>query len=170
MLIRRGPFLFHGGEFGDEGAVIGHPGDLLHMRALEAVKEVLEPCLGELIGDRMIGLGNDVLADHHVDPSPSLEELVEAGNDPCRRPEQVDLVLERLGQLHLAKSVPEGFSDPFVRVIMKDYEVADALHFKRRATIVIGARRFGDVTGGKQIDQARDSGLDQWMLVDSSGS
>ena len=122
---------FTGSELGDELGMFGHLRDLLEMRAFETVEELAKPRFRQLIGDRLVALGNNVLSNHDVNPRSRVEQLVEARHDPRGRSEQVDLVLQRLRHLHLPEPVPEWLSDSSIGMVMEDDEVADALHFER---------------------------------------
>src|SRR4051812_34023235 len=130
----------HWPEPRDELAMLRHARDLLHVGSLESVKEFAKALFGQLVGDRVISFGNDVLADHDVDPGARVEQFIKAWNDACSRSEKVDLMLQLLGNFHRPKAIPERLTLSPVGVIVKDDEVADPLHFKGRAGIVIIAR------------------------------
>src|SRR5262245_24919698 len=105
--------------------------------SLEALEELPQSRFGELVGDRIPAFWNEVLADHHLDPRPGVEQFVEARGYSPGRAKQINFVLEQLRHLHRAKLVPEGVTFPLVEMVMEDDEVADVLHLETGALVEI---------------------------------
>ena len=112
-----------------------------------------QPALLDRVRERMPVLRNDALTDHHLHPATQVEQFVQAREYAARLTEKLDPMMQRFRDLHGAELVPEGFADAAIRMVMEDDEVAEPLHFERRARIVALARELADFPSGQQLQQ-----------------
>src|SRR5687768_18403537 len=95
-----------------------------------------QPALLKRVRERMPSLRHDPLTDHDLHPATQVEQFVQAWEDASRFAEQLNSLMQRIGNLHGAELVPEGFADPAIRMVVKDDEVAQPLHLERRARVI----------------------------------
>ena len=113
-----------------------------HLRGLTDrradVREVVSHIFrGPLIDQRVVVLRPNLLAEKHRKPVRRCEELVTIAHDPAAVPELLDLVGQRLWNLHVAAVLPQRRIVTRCRLVVKNEEVADALVLIRGHPVVL---------------------------------
>ena len=100
-------------------------------------EEARQFLIAHQIGDRMMLLRHDALAEHDLDPGVLGEQLVRHAEHAAGLAEQVDAMLERRRNVHVAAGAPERRVLAIRHVVVQDDEVADVLDLGIRLLIVL---------------------------------
>ena len=122
--------------------------------------QLLQIIQGEIVRERIIGLGLDIKAVVHTQEAGVEEAFAVVAGELAAGFEQLDLMPQRIGNLHGAAMRPQRLWT-MAGPIVQDDEVADALEFHGRQAVIFGhqGRRAIGVREAQQ--QLVDAGLDQ---------
>src|SRR3546814_3697971 len=99
--------------------------DLVLIIAAHLRHRLVDPGVVERVGDRVVPLGPDALAEHHRHPARGRKQLEIVAEDAALLAEQGDLAREAVGRLHRPAIIPERRIVAPRRVEMEDDEIAD---------------------------------------------
>src|SRR6185295_599279 len=137
----------------------------LHHRAIDrranSLEEPRQFLIAHQVGDRMMLPRHDALAEHDLDPRVFREQLVWHAEDAAGLAEQVDAVLKRLWNAHVAHGPPERRVLALGDMIVQHDEIADVLDL--RAHLVVELVDVGLLDGGarEHLHQPDHAALDQ---------
>src|SRR3546814_18464849 len=106
----------------------------------------------ERVGDRVVPLGPDALAEHHRHPARGRKQLEIVAEDAALLAEQGDLAREAVGRLHRPAIIPERRIVAPRRVEMEDDEIADILRQILHRAIIFVAQ-LGRASCRKRVCQ-----------------
>src|SRR5262249_19580953 len=103
--------------------------------------------------------------DQQEQPALNVEQLVLIAHDAAVAAEQIEALLQALGQLHVAAVAPE-IAFALRPVVVDDQEVADALVLEGELPVVTIDVGLPETAVREELPQERDAALDQ---VDARG-
>src|SRR6185312_7971453 len=115
----------------------------------------------DVVDEGIMPLGIESLAEQNRCPARLLVRLLTVeGHAGGARPD-IDLVPQRLRQLHRAAVAPEIGVLPLSHAVMRDQEIAQALVLVAGETVVFQRQRRIEAAVGKEIDEPRGGILDE---------
>src|SRR5690606_10308885 len=121
----------------DELAMRRHVVGGLADRLLDVSEPSAQLVFAHHVDQRIVAARADVLTDHDREPARIVEELVVLAEDAAAVSEQIHLVLEEVGDAHVAAVVPERRVVALGRLVVEHDEIADPLELPGHYAVVL---------------------------------